>query len=228
MKSRPKNTLSACAIAACIFIFANNAHAALVTGSTLDFTPALGGSTQPAPGTGSWFAFPDSSLYIGIESFDGLIVGTSQSASGSHNGPPDGSESPGIDKPWQAFGSTGMFESVSPTTIISASGNLATLDFTGMSVDWNGIDAVPVHDPIGFPGDTGQATITCSVDCGLGDTYVLDYAGHTTLETSGKGGVPILIHLEGTISAVPVPASIYLFGTGLIGLAGFARRRARR
>lgn len=29
-----------------------------------------------------------------------------------------------------------------------------------------------------------------------------------------------------TVSAVPVPAAVWLFGSGLVGLAGFARRRA--
>ena len=28
-----------------------------------------------------------------------------------------------------------------------------------------------------------------------------------------------------TITAVPVPAAVWLFGSGLLGLAGFARRR---
>lgn len=31
----------------------------------------------------------------------------------------------------------------------------------------------------------------------------------------------------GTISAVPVPAAVWLFGSGLLGLAGIARRRSR-
>ena len=32
---------------------------------------------------------------------------------------------------------------------------------------------------------------------------------------------------QGTVSAVPVPAAVWLFGSGLIGLAGVARRRKR-
>ena len=205
-----------------------NAHATLVDGSTLSFSAAFGGhnnsdTSQPAVGTGSWWAFPDVSIYLGIESFNGLIVGTSQLASGSHVGAPDGTESPAIDKAWQAFASTGMLESTSPTSIVGASGNTATLDFSGISVDWNGIDAIPLHDPIGFPADTGLAFITCVIDCGLGDTYILDYAGHTTMTQTGKDGVPFLIHLEGTITAVPLPATAWLFGSGLLGLVGMAR-----
>lgn len=118
-----------------------------------------------------------------------------------------------------------MLESVAPTSVVSASGNTATLDFSGISVDWNGIDAIPLHDPIGFPADTGLAFITCANDCGLGDTYILDYAGHTTLTQTGKDGVPFLIHLEGTVTAVPLPAGVWLFGSGLLGLVEMARRK---
>jgi len=84
--------------------YTQSAHATLVNGSTLDFFAAPSGTSLPAVGTGSWWAFPDVNLYQGTESFDGLIVGTTQLASGSHFGAPDGTESPAIDKAWQAFG----------------------------------------------------------------------------------------------------------------------------
>jgi len=126
-----------------------NAHAALVNGSTLSFSAALGGhnntgTVKPATGTGSWWAFPDVNIYLGIESFNGLMVGASQFASGSHAGAPDGTEQPAIDRAWQAFASTGMLETVTSTNIITASTNTATLDFSGISVDWNGIDSIPL------------------------------------------------------------------------------------
>jgi len=201
------------------------ANATLVDGSVLSFSAASTSTTQPAVGAGSWWAFPDSNLYLGIESFDGLIVGTAQSASGSHNGAPDGSESPGIDKPWQAFGNTGMLETTLPASIVSASGNTTTLNFMGIAVDWAGIDAIPIYEPL--VGDTGLASVVCAVDCGVGDTYILDYSGNTEFTQGGKGTVPFLIHLEGTItSVVPIPAAIWLFSAGLISLIGVARRKA--
>ena len=158
---------------------------------------------------------------------DGIILGTAQAASGSHSGAPDGTESPGIDNPWSFFGNTGMHQSTSPVNILSASGNTMTLDFTGWNVTWNGISSIPMGgDTANFPTDTGIATVTCAVDCAVGDTYVLDYAAHVPLgDASGFGGVAYAIHLEGTISAVPVPAAVWLFGSGLLGLAGVARRR---
>ena len=81
----------------------HNVHATLVNGNALNFTAALGGhnaidTTQPLAGTGSWWAFPDSNLYFGVVSFNGLIIGMAQAESGSHSGVPDGTESPAIDR----------------------------------------------------------------------------------------------------------------------------------
>ncbi len=47
-------------------------------------------------------------------------------------------------------------------------------------------------------------------------------------DVSGFGGVLYGLHLEGKIgggAAVPVPAAAWLFGSGLIGLVGIARRK---
>jgi len=69
------------------------------------------------------------------------------------------------------------------------------------------------------------AQVSCGVDCGDGDTYSLIYSATiVSIEPSGSGGTPYLLNLTGTISAVPVPAAIWLFGSGLVGLMGVARR----
>jgi len=47
----------------------------------------------------------------------------------------------------------------------------------------------------------------------------------------GDGGVTFAMRLDGTqgsVSAAPEPASIALMGTGLLGVAGFARRRRKQ
>jgi len=43
------------------------------------------------------------------------------------------------------------------------------------------------------------------------------------LDVGGYSAVPSLV---GTVTAVPVPAAVWLFGSGLVGLAGIARKRA--
>ena len=66
-----------------------------------------------------------------------------------------------------------------------------------------------------------MATITCDTGSGCSDGagYMLDYFATTAEgDISSKGGVSYSLHLEGTISAVPVPAAIWLFASGLIGL----------
>jgi hypothetical protein len=44
--------------------------------------------------------------------------------------------------------------------------------------------------------------------------------------TTGFGGVSYKLVLKGGhVSAVPVPAAVWLFGSGLIGLTGLAKRK---
>jgi len=180
-----------------------------------------------------------------ISALNGVIVDgvTSQAASGSHGGAPGtvAGENPNIDNPWFFFNNTGMSQTTSPITTASndGAGNV-TLDFSGWAVTWNGIDNIPMGGDAANFGtnggtiNTGIATMTCATDCSDGDTYVLDYAAQVPKgDPSNFGGVPYVLHLEGTISgtlpdapaAVPVPAAVWLFGSGLVGLAGVARRR---
>jgi len=136
-----------------------------------------------------------------IEQFSGLFLGTAQNASGSHSGSPDGSESADIDSPWMFFGNTGFHLTSTPTTVLSASGNLATADFSGWAVTWNGIPSIPMAAGAWQPGFTdGVAQIVCAVDCASGDTYTLDYSATVAIgDPSGFGGVTYTVHLEGTV-----------------------------
>ena len=91
---------------------------------------------------------------------------------------------------------------------------------------WNGIPNINLGgDSVTF-SDTGQATVTCAVDCINGDLFTLDYTAHYHLMTQVILVVFFwVMHLEGTVSAVPVPAAVWLFGSGLISLIGIARRK---
>ena len=130
-----------------------------------------------------------------------------------------------------------------------------TLDFSGWNVSWNGIPFInmgggtadcgttsdgictgtntqvdpPVTFDVGGTQDygTGIASVTCLNTCAAGETYTLDYQAVVPFgDPSGFGGVNYQLHLEGVIgSAVPVPAAVWLFGSGLLGLVGVARRR---
>ena len=237
------------AIAIFFCILANSSWA-ISTGNVLAFgTGKLSCKLGLDPSTSSgclYDSYTISGSYFGMDSngngleetektilsmHDGLIIGTTQTASGAHIGEPDGSESPGIDEPWSYFDNTGMHLSVTPTSIISTTLNTVELNFTGWSILWDGLDT-----PLDLGGDdddwsdgsiswgTGIAQITCAVDCGIGDSFILDYSVSFNTCISCFGGVDYSLHLEGTISAVPVPSAVWLFGSGLLGLLGVAKR----
>lgn len=155
----------------------------------------------------------------------GLILGLAQPTSGqSHGGAPTGTEITSIDEAFSFGGNTAMHNTVLPITIFSddGAGNVV-LDFTGWRWDWNGLEDIDWSGDPNFPSDTGQAIVSCAIDCGLGDSYTLDYSSHGP----GISGSLYTFHLEGTVSAVPVPAAAWLFISGLLGLLRFSRLRSR-
>lgn len=157
----------------------------------------------------------------------GLLLGQAQLASIPSTFTLDGTEIAPFDSPWLFLGQYGAHQSNSPVTISSDDGNgNVQLDFSGWGATWNGIPNINLGgDTVTF-SDTGLATVTCALDCSVGDTFTLDYSAHVPLsDTSGFGGVYWGMHLEGVVSAVPVPAAVWLFGSGLIGLIGIARRK---
>ena len=224
-----------------------SASAALASNAVLNFTaPTLNGSGYVVAASGSWFAMDSNnsssigaSERVGISSFNGLVLGTTQLATGSHAGIPTGAEGKNVDNAWGFFGNTGMHQTTSASTMLTSAGNTASVDLSGWNVTWNGIGSIPMGtgawNPIAGAGTgatgltNGVGLVTCAVDCAVGDTYTLNYSATVPLgDPSGFGGVKYYLHLQGTIaagSAVPVPAAAWLFGSGLLGLAGIARRR---
>ncbi|VAW57909.1 hypothetical protein MNBD_GAMMA11-19, partial [hydrothermal vent metagenome] len=147
--------------------------------------------------TGSFFALAGGTT--NLSNYEGIILGSTQRAFGSHPGVINSTESPSIDVPWVFASNTGMHQTTSPVTIISQT----ELDFTGWGVIWNGL-SVPLGgcqtvDPAnnnGFSGcDFDRDGIDDVVNTGIasisitGDTYVLDYLANVpTGDPSGTGG----------------------------------------
>ena len=123
--------------------------------------------------------------------------------------------------------SPGMHYTTSPTNVLSSNGNTATIDFSGWSWAFNGA-AASFNLGSGSWGSNpdGIAEIICNVDCGNGDTYTLYYTATVpTDEPNDFGGFEYQLHLTGTVSTVPIPAAVWLFGSGFIGLIGVARQK---
>jgi len=223
-----------------------SANASLTSSATLSFTLGVPGivactygTTPPcAPGgpggnaynitdiVGSYFSMDTNATgtveiheKTPIGSFNGIHIGMTQLASGSHTDSINGSESPNIDTPWTFFGGTGMHQTTIAVTASAVVAGAATLDMSGWNVIWNGITSIPLVQQ-------GAATIACdTVSCSDSSSYTLDAAFH--VNGAGLTTVGYTLHLEGAVSsaAVPVPAAAWLFGSGLFGLAAMMRRK---
>jgi len=234
-----KTTLST-AVGLVLGSIALGANASLTTSATLNFTlgtkQAIGctyGTTPPCNKAaynitdiiGSYFVMDtngngvEANEKTPIGSLNGIHIGTAQAASGSHSGPINGSENPNIDNPWTFFGGTGMHQTTTPTTIVSQGAGTATLNLA-WSVIWNGLTETSI---LLSPWST--ITMVCDTSsCSDGSNYTLDGLYWIT-PGPGASQVPYHLHLEGTISNVPVPAAIWLFGSGLFGLTAMAKRK---
>ena len=232
-----------------------SANAALQASAVLIFdsgvtTCFLGGTYPTCTGgmtavdTGSWFSMGgtthttaraaiintgDGTAGPGTHAGNGIHIGTTSIATGSHSGPISGSESPAFDI-WEYFGNTGMhYMDVAGTVTDNAVGGdnkVKELDWSGWTVNWNGVSDIPMDSSAWNGNPNGRAIITCnSASCSDSSTFSLDYSATVPSCGCGFTGVEYALHLEGVISEVPVPAAAWLFGTGLVGLVGVARRK---
>ncbi len=213
--------------------FATSANAALVNDGSMTLTIDQGtaacviGGTFPncdygaATATGGSYFLMDGNLADVLGGNNGITLGVAQPFDG--NAPASGVTYDGsgsnITNPWNFFGSIGTNFSVG--TGISAIDD-TSLDMSGWRVAWGEVPEINM-------GAGAPAAISCGT-CNINDTYTLTYSAVVPAgDPSGFGGTAYDLVLTGTIiatpSAVPVPAAVWLFGSGLLGLAGVARRR---
>ena len=217
--------------------------AAVVNTDTLSLTQGVQvtSSSVVSSQTGSYFAMDfntDSKIAYGEmtqigQGTTGIVIGTATSPSGYHGGTPTGGDTNAIDAPWYFSSNTG-----SHWTSVGITGDTTSgLDFSGWNVAWSSISAIPMTGGSwdatagkGYIGATSDGVAIFNWDGVYGHAYTLDY--HATVpanDPSNFGGIQYELHLEGSVSqaapAVPVPAAVWLFGSGLMGLVGVARRR---
>ena len=118
---------------------------------------------------------------------------------------------------------------------MGGSGNTVMLDMSGLNITWNGITLFRVEDEFGL--ETNPAIVTCTGICSGGEAYELTYQMalpgecHPLFDPSCFGAQYRFYDLTlrgviigNDISNVPLPAGIWLFGSGLFGLIGIAKR----
>ena len=236
-----RKTILSTAVVAAMGGVSFSASAALTSSTTLDFSLGTSqvvactyGSAPPCAMmvyqitdiVGSYFSMDTnkdgivaSTEKTPIASFNGLHIGSAQGASGSHSNTINGSEAPNIDQAWNFFGNTGMHQTTSPTTASAIVAGAGTINWS-WEVTWNGIPSIPLVA-------SGATTIACdNASCSDTSNYTIDGAFHVA--GAGFTSVGYTVHLTGAVaepSAIPVPAAAWLFGSGLVGLAGIARRR---
>ncbi|MHB8624346.1 MAG: VPLPA-CTERM sorting domain-containing protein [Sulfuricaulis sp.] len=242
-------TALSCALGLALGVAAFGAQAAAVNpGDKLTINSGnVSASNFSYSGTGSYFGMDqnnnskvDASEKTGIEAAGAgaVIIGSTQAATGSHSGAINGSELPAFDI-WEFFGNTGM----DYTTVAPTGSTAAGLNLSGWTVTWNGIAAIPMGNgawqplncsSLGCSGHTFTNGNAMFVWDGIyGNSYTLNYTGTVPLgDPSGFGGVKYFLHLTGNVmqasaSPVPVPAAVWLFGSGLLGLVGVARRKKK-
>ena len=171
-------------------------QAALPVGAILNFTDGVGSctltGTYPACDyelttvlTGSYFAMDltnpgfDEKERIRIERANattGLTLNTAQVIGA-------------IDLDWSFGGNAGRHHTLNPLAFTSTGANTYDVTMAGWTVNWGNEGNIDMG--------AGTATLTCAVDCTIGDTFTLEY---TTIVPAGAfSGVPYALHLEGVI-----------------------------
>ena len=89
---------------------------------------------------------------------------------------------------------------------------LSDIDANSLTIDGDFVLAV---------SDDGGTTWTGG-DINPGSVFTHPEANSYAVQFTGLGGIEVVVDL----APVPVPAAVWLFGSGLLGLVGVARRRA--
>lgn len=164
----------------------------------------------------------------------GLVIGTTTAAGAHHVGAPAPGDTGPIDKSWGFGGNTGT----DYLTVAVTGSTTAGLNMSGWTVAWSTINAIPMGTGAWTPTNCA-ATPGCTspLQNGIGDfdwdgvyghAYTLNYSATVPNgDPSGFGNVRYFLHLEGIVTAVPVPAAVWLLGSGLLGLVGVARRKKK-
>ena len=162
----------------------------------------------------------------------GLVIGAISTPGAYHIGLPTARDRNAVTAPDILSGSTGSwYFDIAPT------GSTETgLDMRGWDWAWaysyttglGGLAWQPANcAALGCSGYTFVDGVgRLQWDGVYGHSYTLDNTSTIPPgDPSGMGGIRFYTHLEGTVTAVPEPSPVWLFGTGLLVLFGIAKHR---
>lgn len=191
--------ITQCLVYIALLVVSAASHAvSLQSGDVLHFTS---GSYVEGYWAGNNFLFDNASV---VEQ-NGLIIGTAAQPT-----------VPGIDQTWTSNvnGIMGNHRTTAPVTVIDGT----QLDFSSWIMTVGGSDYA-----LGLTQDIATYTYD-------GLNFALDYYWDYATDNGSAFLGPLEVsqyhlHLEGTVSSVPLPAAFWLFGSGLLGLVGIAKHR---
>lgn len=118
------------------------------------------------------------------------------------------------------------------TTIAPTGGTDTGINFTGWDIFWNGAPQNGIDQGVWAPNnclELGCDGVTFTDDVAAfnwsgvyGDTYDLWFGRSLSSCPTCFDSLGYFVHLTGTVQTVPIPATVWLFGSGLIGLIGFS------
>lgn len=136
---------------------------------------------------------------------------------------------------WNFYNIAGSNDSggLSGLSILSASGDSASINMSNWMVQWNGTTysmGSGAWTSAGYSNGVGNLTCTAGSGCAVGSAYILKYTATVPpADQSCFCSNPYYLELHGTVGAVPEPEAygMMLAGLGLVG-AMTRRRRATR
>ena len=220
-----KYSLSAAALAATCGV-ADVAQASAVTSFTIQDVGSGTGGVYSSTLDGNSGAFRfftiDPTTYYGAYLFSGDVAAAPGSALGQIDASvanPAGSFSTGF-----LFAGAQFVPQTTGPTVMDITGNVLTVT----SLPWGGVFA-GANEPF-LPPDAGTLEVHFLQDLGGGDyAYKIGWSHFISDEDPMPTWSDYTAYwmLEGVMHTVPVPAAAWLLGSGLIGLFGMARRKAR-